>query len=406
MLLIRKSLLLSLLICVACGGGTDDVDPNALVIGTVLPVTGSLEYVGQSITPAVDMAVEEINAAGGNLRLIKKDSGTSGNKATSSVRDLLGENVSGILGAASSNVSQAILDQVIAANITMISPSNSSPFFTDYDDNGFYFRTAPSDIFQAILLADMLVDDNNQRVGILYRDEVYGQRLAQQINIELEGMNTEVVFSSGYDPEATDFSSQIRALQEASVDAWVLIAFSEGVEIIQEAIRVGIGPRDIPLYISSGLVTVDLARRVSPDNPSVMNGTQAITIASYPENGESTFRSRFEAYAPRLTDVLYAATGYDATVLFALASLEAQSQNSAEIARRIVGITKDGEKCSLYATCADLIQQGINIDYDGASGPLTFTEVGEPGSATYDIYAYQRNGNLTRLDQIEVGLRQ
>ena len=85
-----------------------------------------------------------------------------------------------------------------------------------------------------------------------------------------------------------------------------------------------------------------------------------------------------------------------------LAYLVAKNTDPAAIAAEIVGVTRDGVKCSDFVTCCELVAAGENIDYDGASGPLDFTDVGEPGAGSYDISEFTADGSLNTLDQVLV----
>ena len=84
-----------------------------------------------------------------------------------------------IIGAASSGVSQTVIDTVTGAGVMQISPANTSDNFTTYDDNGLYFRTAPPDVLQARALADLILEDGNNTVGILALNDPYGTGLAE-----------------------------------------------------------------------------------------------------------------------------------------------------------------------------------------------------------------------------------
>ena len=93
--------------------------------------------------------------SGINVEVVFRDSGdTTTDIATVSVTDLLSQDVSAIVGAASSGVSFTVIDQITAAGVVQFSPANTSPDFTDYEDNGLYFRTAPSDLLQGEVLGN------------------------------------------------------------------------------------------------------------------------------------------------------------------------------------------------------------------------------------------------------------
>ena len=134
--------------CAALGDGAAGGELT-LKIGTALPQTGNLAFLGPPEEAGVALAVAEINAAdkGIQIDLTKGDSGDTDNKAyETEIPRLLNAGVNAIIGAASSGTSLQFIDQVVGAGVIQFSPANTSATLTDYDDKGLYFRTAPSDL--------------------------------------------------------------------------------------------------------------------------------------------------------------------------------------------------------------------------------------------------------------------
>ncbi|MEN8115171.1 MAG: amino acid ABC transporter substrate-binding protein, partial [Actinomycetota bacterium] len=99
----------------------------------------------------------------------------------------------------------------------------------------------------------------------------------------------------------------------------------------------------------------------------------------------------------------FSAQKYDCLMVTVLAAQAAQSADPAVFVNEIGNVTKGGEKCSLFADCFALLQEGADIDYDGASGPLDFGSSNEPGIGTYDVFIYDAEGATSTLDQIVAG---
>ena len=136
-----------------------NVGPLTLNIGTALPQTGNLAFLGPGMEAGVELAVTDINAAdkGITIELTRGDSGDTDNKAyETEIPRLLDAGVSAIIGAASSGTSLQFIDQVTGAGVIQFSPANTSATFSDYDDNGLYFRTAPSDVLQGDVLGNLI----------------------------------------------------------------------------------------------------------------------------------------------------------------------------------------------------------------------------------------------------------
>ena len=223
---------------------------GALKFGTLLPLTGNLAFLGPPEVAGVQLAINEINEAGGVLgapvEVVSGDSGdTSTNIATQTVASHQQAGVNAIIGAASSDVTKTVIDTVTQAGILMFSPANTSDSFTTYADNGLYFRTAPPDLFQGQVLADLITKEGNQSVGILAQNGEYGTGLAQVIadNLSNAGLGEDVVKQVYYDPNASDFSDVVQEMVDLNPDAIVVIGFDESGKIIQQMNEQGIGPQ-------------------------------------------------------------------------------------------------------------------------------------------------------------------
>ncbi len=157
----------------AYGPGEDcGVAGDGLTLGTVLPSTGGLAFLGPPMIEAVSMAVCDINAHGGvngvPIALVEGDSGTDPDIANTTVDRLLGsEGVDAIVGAAASGITGAIIDKVTSAPVVQCSPSNTTAGLGTDGDDGFYFRTAPSDDLQAPALADVVLGDGFSNIAVV-----------------------------------------------------------------------------------------------------------------------------------------------------------------------------------------------------------------------------------------------
>ncbi|MET0989545.1 MAG: ABC transporter substrate-binding protein, partial [Glaciihabitans sp.] len=153
-----------------------------LKIGTILPVTGSLAFLGPPEIAGVGLAAQQINEAdlGIQVEVTYGDSGDADNKAyATEVPRVLGDGVSAIIGAASSGVSKLFIDDVTGAGVIQFSPANTSADFTTWDDNGLYWRTAPSDVLQGEVLGNLIAEDGNETLGIIYLNDSYGTGLKE-----------------------------------------------------------------------------------------------------------------------------------------------------------------------------------------------------------------------------------
>ena len=239
---------------------------GVLKIGTLLPETGNLAFLGPPEIAGVRMAVEAINAAGGfngqDVVLVEGDSGdTTTDTAVQTVTRELAENVDAIIGAASSSVSASVIDQIVGAGVTMFSPANTSKQFSDYPDEGLYFRLGPSDILQGQVLAETIAEDGNASLVIMNFDDDYGNGLAEDLKASFEAGGGEVLDTITYDPQTQTFDAEVQQALESDADALALIGFDETSRLLVTLVEQGLGPQDIPTYLVDGNIGNPLGER-------------------------------------------------------------------------------------------------------------------------------------------------
>jgi len=244
----------------------DRAGDGTLKIGTLLPETGNLAFLGPPEISGVQMAVAEINEAGGvngaPVELVEGDSGdTTTDTAVQTVTRELAEGVDAIIGAASSSVSASVIDQVTGAGVTMFSPANTSKQFSDYPDKGLYFRLGPSDILQGQVLAEVIAGDGNASLVILNFDDDYGNGLAEDLAASFTAGGGEVIDTITYDPQAQTFDAEVGQALEADADAVALIGFDETSRLLVTLVEQGLGPNDIPTYMVDGNIGNPLGER-------------------------------------------------------------------------------------------------------------------------------------------------
>jgi ABC-type branched-subunit amino acid transport system substrate-binding protein len=221
---------------------------GTLTIGTLLPQSGDLAFLGPPEFAGVDLAVQEINEAGGvlgkDVKQVKADSGDgTPNIAPSETDKLLRGGADAIVGAASSSVSLSVIDKITNAGVVQISPANTSTAFDTYADKGLYFRTAPSDVLQGSVMANTVLSDGYDNVAILARQEAYGEALANNVEKFFTESGGTVVSKKLYDPNAANYTAEIADIQAQDPDAIVVISFDETKKIIPEMIKAGIGQK-------------------------------------------------------------------------------------------------------------------------------------------------------------------
>jgi branched-chain amino acid transport system substrate-binding protein len=395
------------------GGRTEG--NGTLELGAILPQSGNLDFLGPPMIEGGNMAIADINEAGGvlgkDVTFVVKDDGGAGDDdlaATSTDELINNEKVDAILGAAASGTTKSVIDRIVSSGTAQCSPSNTGSDLTGWEDEGLYFRTAPPDNLQAQALAKVVSDDGHANVAIIAQNTDYGTGFVEFLDPALTDNGATIVENITYEADGTSFDSEVETVVGSEPDAVVLVGYPEdGGKVIAEMIKQGAGPSDVPLYVTDGLQSNELYELVDEADPASTAGIRGTAASAAPEDGASFFPDAFAEFAPDVESPIYSAQAYDCVILFALAAEKSQSDAPFDIAKEMINVSNgegdDAEKCSTYADCLALLKEDKDIDYDGASGALDFSEFGEPSAGSYDVYTFIDDGSYEVDEQVVVG---
>lgn len=381
-------------------GPTQDLTLN---IGTLLPQTGELAFLGPPEEAGVALAVDDINKAnlGVKIELTLGDSGDPDNKAyATTVPNLLNKKVSAIVGAAASGVSKLVIDQIVGSGTILFSPANTSPDFTAWDDKGLYWRTAPSDLLQGETLGNLIAADGASTLGVIAINDAYGTGLQKVTEKTFKDAGGEVVETQFFNTGDTNFTAQISAVMAQKPDAIALITFDQSKTIIPALKDAGFDTSK--LYLVDGNTT-QYGTELPPNTLTGAKGTQP-----GPSLDDDFVQKLKAAYAAAnngkdMGEALnYAAESYDAVVLLALAALAAKSTTGVDIAKKlqeVSGGSGNGKKATSFADAAKIINAGDVVDYDGYSGGVKFDDAGDPTEATIGIFQYGPDNLHKRINK-------
>ena len=275
------------------------------------------------------------------------------------------------------------------------SPANTSPDFTNYDDDGYYWRTAPSDVLQGRVIGQKIVGDGNSRIGVLYLNDPYGKGLYDNAKIAIESAGAEVVAAVTFNTADTALSAQIDEVLAATPDAILLIAFDETKRIMPELSGTKQFDASQVYFVDGNLA--DYSESFAEKSLNCAVGTLPGVLATDEQ------KARLLGVDPDLgTEFSYANESYDAVILMALAAIQGGSVDPEVIRDNLESVSKGGEKCDTFAKCVELIAAGKDIDYEGASGPITFDENGDPTEAYVGIYQFGSTNKNVGID-VEFG---
>lgn len=372
-------------------------EPVPIRIGALIPQTGTLSGIGPALEQPLLMGVEEINAVEDGLVTVDvADDGTDNTIAGQAVDQFLTGDHSAVIGPAASGVATAVWDEVDTADMVMCSGSSTGAIFSTEEYNPNHVRTAPSDNIQGPLLGNLILEDGHTDVAVVWRSDEYGVGFGEAVAAAIADSGGNVVMQQAYDKDLTSFTDLAQQIVATGAEALAMITFQEGGQLFLDLQSAGFEGQ---IYVADGFVD-NVNDTVVPDLTQLA-GIRGTYPSAAPSNGEPTFGDRFADFAPPDTPTVFSAHMYDCLAILVLAAQVAQSSDPTVFVDQIIGVTRDGEKCELIADCLEMVWAGTDIDYDGASGPLDFSENGEPSLGVYNIIQYDAEGAVQNEEEIE-----
>jgi branched-chain amino acid transport system substrate-binding protein len=390
-----------------------------LRIGTLLSLTGGLDDYGPGNTKGAQLAVEQINAAGGVLgrpiELFSEDDQTDRQAAAAGATKLITTNhVNAIVGAQFSGGTIAALSFTKDAAVPMVSPSATSPALSDLNlTSGYFFRTTPNDNLQGVVAADYLYKNLSLRyVNIMARNDAYGTGLAGVVKARFTALGGTVNKTEIIPLGQQDYTGNVDSVFTPSPEAVYFIAFTDEAFIVMKNWHDGLGAHpgwDKKWVFAEGLksqVFIDQIRS-APVNVDVtqIKGTNPVTGFG---NVYASFDSQYKARFFNQTPVLYTDNAYDAVYVIALAAQKAGSVEGSAIKNQIrnVGaspgtVIKPGE----WSKALTEIAAGRDVDWEGAAGSENFDANGDV-TGPYEIWGVNATFKIVRLAFIPESLIQ
>lgn len=360
---------------------------TALKIGTLFPLTGTASYLGPAQSDGVDAAVKDINAAGGVFGLpVQAFHDDSGDITTSTIETsfaaLQAKGIDVIVGPSSSVLAERLFPKALAATIPMITPSANSVRLSALGTSGYLYRTVPSAAAQGSVLAST-IGGGTAKIAMIYLDDQTGQAVRATLTAGLARTGGHLVTAQPFTAATADFASIVAAVVKSAPDDVVLASnfgtMGQNQAVITALTAVGLG--GAKLWLTSDNMA-DFSQALPGGALANVNGILEGVSAGV------AFTAKLAAVDPAVSNVLYAAEAYDATVLAALAAQSAGSTSGKAIASHLRSVSSGGIKCTNYAECLGVLVTNSNIDYDGLTGALAFDRSGDPSVAHYGLYRY------------------
>ena len=367
----KKLMMATTAMTMIAGGAFAAGHAEEVKIGVVLGFTGPLESITPAMGAGAELAMAEVTASGALLggatvTSIRGDSTCidAGAATSAAERLVTSDGVNAIMGADCSGVTGAILQNVARPNgVVMISPSATSPGLSTAEDDGLFFRTAPSDARQGVIITEILQDRGVNEVALTYTNNDYGKGLADAFQAAFEAAGGTVTISAAHEDGKADYSAEVGALASAGGEVLVVAGYVDqgGSGIVRSAIDTGAFET---FYFPDGMVGAKLNENFGGEingSYGAYPGTDNAGAAKFLELATAAGFDGTGAFAPE---------SYDAAALIMLAMEAAKSSNSADFMGKVMDVANaPGEQImpGELAKGLEILAAGGDIDYVGAS---------------------------------------
>jgi len=386
---------------------------DELRLGVILPATGDLASIGQPMVKSIDMLVETVNDCGGVLgkpiKLFKEDDRTQPPAGAEAATKLIRvDRVGAIVGAFASSVSSAALAIAVPNKVVMISPGSTSPVFTERAQkgelNGYWYRTAPPDTYQASALANLAYKKGARKVATLVINNDYGIGFEKAFVTAFEKLGGEIVNKANptrYDPQATTFDSEAKSAFGGKPDAVAAVLYPEsGGAVLKAAYEQGL-TQGVQILLTDGVQTEEFPKLVgkTPEGKLILAGALG-TVPGADGKSLEAFTKKFKEKKNEGLGA-FVAHSYDAAALVAIAAESAKSGTGEAIKGKIREIANPpGVEVTDVCEALKLAKAGTDIDFQGASGNVDLDEFGDV-RGSYDVWTVKEDGKLEIVDRVQ-----
>lgn len=304
------------------GGGDADGGQSSgepIKVGVYLPLSGANAAVGQSGVEGIEMAVEEINAAGGiagrPIEIIKEDEENDPTTAVSVVNKLINQDeVVAIIGSVNSSVTLAAMEVSEDAGIPMVTPISSGAAITG-SGNQYIVRGQANDLLQAGAVVEYAIAKGYQKIGLMYQNDDYGGGARDVIVEIMKENNMTLAADEGFEASAADVTPQLQNVKAAGCDCLIMYCmYAPGATIANQAAQLGMG--DLPLLGGGGLTNAKLYELGGENVVGVVNSQTFLAGADAVNEFSAKFIENFQAKYNDTADSNNA-MAYDSTYILA-----------------------------------------------------------------------------------------
>ncbi|WP_029032776.1 ABC transporter substrate-binding protein [Salinarimonas rosea] len=372
---------------------------DGIPVGIILGFTGPLESIMPNMGNAAELAFTEASESGQllggrTIEAIRADSTCIDAAAATAAAERLitSDEVVALMGPDCSGVTTAVVNNVSVPNgVPTVSPSATSPALSTIEDQGLFFRTAPSDARQGQVIAELLDERGVDEVAVTYTNNDYGKGLADSFASAFEALGGSVLISAAHEDGRADYSAEVGALSASGADMLAVFGYADGGGrgIVQASLDTGAFDQFV---FGDGMFGESIIEAIG----SELDGRVIGAVPGTDNDGAQAFADMTSGTSVDSTGT-YAGESYDAAALIVLAMQAAGDATRAGIAEQMMNVANaPGEQIGPgeIGRALEIIAGGGDVDYVGATG----IELIGPGEAagSYRIFEID-NGEIVTL---------
>jgi branched-chain amino acid transport system substrate-binding protein len=373
---------------------TPQISDGVFRLGLLIPQTGSVDGNGESLTQVATDAIDIVNAAGGilgrDIELVVRDEGSDSATALTAVDDFISESrIDALIGPMSSSIALSVLPRLVENKIGSCSPTATAVSLASFPDNELFVRTTPSDILASEAMAQLIGQTGVVETLVAYPDDPFGRAFAAEIRRSLAVQGIAIVNEVAYDTDSSDYTPVAEELTANPNSVVTLIGDSEsGGRLLNSLLDTKSANK---IIVNDALSQVDISGNANIDS-DMRQSIVGVAVDAFAGTDADN-----NALLPP-----FAAAVVDCVNLIALAAIVSESDIAEEFMSQVPAVSRGGSGCNLFEECLALLQQSLNIDYNGVTGLLDLDPNGDPSRAQFVTFGFNDQGRSEFKERIIV----
>jgi branched-chain amino acid transport system substrate-binding protein len=373
---------------------TPQISDGVFRLGLLIPQTGSVDGNGESLTQVATDAIDIVNAAGGilgrDIELVVRDEGSDSATALTAVDDFISESrIDALIGPMSSSIALSVLPRLVENKIGSCSPTATAVSLASFPDNELFVRTTPSDILASEAMAQLIGQTGVVETLVAYPDDPFGRAFAAEIRRSLAVQGIAIVNEVAYDTDSSDYTPVAEELTANPNSVVTLIGDSEsGGRLLNSLLDTKSANK---IIVNDALSQVDISGNTNIDS-DMRQSIVGVAVDAFAGTDADN-----NALLPP-----FAAAVVDCVNLIALAAIVSESDIAEEFMSQVPAVSRGGSGCNLFEECLALLQQSLNVDYNGVTGLLDLDPNGDPSRAQFVTFGFNDQGRSEFKERIIV----